>query len=78
MVDKRLVIFSLISSFMSGIFGVVNRFFEAVTLMDIRIVFYSGLLLIFVLLILGFFLVKDLISRIKAKRRSKKRLRRRS
>ena len=73
MTDKRLVLFSIVSSVMSGIFGVINRFFEAVNTLDIRIVFYSGLLVIFVLMILFYFLIRDLISKIKSRKRARKR-----
>ncbi|MFH1787212.1 MAG: hypothetical protein ABH811_00245 [archaeon] len=72
--DRKLVVFSILTSLFSGLFGFVNRFVESLEEIDAEIVFITGILLLVIVIILLFFLVKNLIGNISLWRINRKKV----
>lgn len=65
--DKYLVIFSIATSLLSAGLGFVERFIKSIHEVDLQVIFFSGLFVLIVVMILLFFLLKDLLLRIPVK-----------
>lgn len=62
--DRKLVIFSVITSILSAGLGFINRFIETLEEIDVLVIFFSGIFIFLVIIILLFFLIKEVIVKI--------------
>ncbi|MGD9276648.1 MAG: hypothetical protein PVJ67_05730 [Candidatus Pacearchaeota archaeon] len=66
--DRKLVVFSVITSILSATLGFIDRFVETLEEIDIRIIFFSGIFILLVIVILLFFLIREVIIKITLRR----------
>lgn len=77
--DTYLVVFSIATSLLSAGLAFVEKFVQSIHQVDLTIIFFSGMFIILVIIILVFFLAKGVIEnkrivlKTKAKRKNKKR-----
>lgn len=66
--DRKLVVFSVITSILSAALGFIDRFVETLEEIDIRIIFFSGISILLVIVILLFFLIREVIIKLVIRR----------
>lgn len=69
--EKRLVIFSIITSVLSAGLGFVQRFIKSLGEVDKLVIFFSGIFVLIVVAILLYLLSRELIRRLSKKKKYK-------
>ena len=70
--DKKLVIFSIITSLLSLFWGFIQRFLDSLEVVNNFVIFLTGIFLFIVILMLLFFLIKEYLREKKAQLKEKK------
>lgn len=76
--ERYLVVFSIVTSLFSAGLGFIEKFIQSIHAVDLTIIFFSGIFILLVVLILLFFLAKEIISKfpsrkVRVKKRKSKR-----
>ena len=70
--DRKLIVFSIITSAISALLGFVQKFIDSLDKIDYRVIFIAGILIFLVVIILLFFLARELIGKVRERNLAKR------